>query len=78
MDIGAISFVEALHERVADTLDACTRFGKCVAARPMVEPEGIGLGPDAAKAPAIASGVLGLLAGRERPGGGTLGAGLHQ
>src|SRR5438067_4775117 len=57
------SFVEALHTRVDDILDACTRCGKCVAACPMVEPAGIDLGADAANAPAIVGGVLDLLAG---------------
>ena len=32
----AISFVDALHERVDDLLDACSRCGKCVNACPMV------------------------------------------
>ena len=76
---GDTSFVEALHNRVDDILDACTRCGKCVAACPMVEPAGIDLGADAANAPAIVDGILDLLAG----GAGTagrraLGAGLHQ
>ena len=57
------SFVEALHERVDDILDACTRCGKCVAACPMVEPAGIDLGAEAANAPAIVGGILDLLAG---------------
>ena len=62
---GALSFVEALHERVEDILDACTRCGKCVAACPMVEPAGIDLGAGAASAPAIVGGILDLLAGGE-------------
>ena len=37
-------FMEAVQARVAETLDACTRCGKCVAACPMVEPAGIDLG----------------------------------
>src|SRR5262249_60682592 len=61
----ALAFVEALHERVEDILDACTRCGKCVAACPMVEPAGIDLGAGAANAPAIVGGVLDLLAGGE-------------
>jgi heterodisulfide reductase subunit D len=56
-------FLEALNSRVEDTLDACTRCGKCVAACPMVEPAGIDVGVDAAKAPAIVTGVLDLLSG---------------
>jgi ferredoxin len=47
---GTLSFVEALHDRVEDILDACTRCGKCVAACPMVEPAGIDLGTGAARA----------------------------
>ena len=57
------SFVEALHTRVDEILDACTRCGKCVAACPMVEPAGIDLGADAANAPTIVGGILDLLAG---------------
>jgi heterodisulfide reductase subunit D len=60
-----LSFVEALHDRVEDILDACTRCGKCVAACPMVEPAGIDLGAGAANAPAIVGGILDLLAGGE-------------
>src|SRR5690348_6027388 len=62
---GTLSFVEALHDRVEDILDACTRCGKCVAACPMVEPAGIDLGAGAANAPAIVGGILDLLAGGE-------------
>src|SRR5215471_3116609 len=62
---GTLSFVEALHERVEDILDACTRCGKCVAACPMVEPAGIDLGAGAANAPAIVGAILDLLAGGE-------------
>ena len=62
---GAISFVDALHGRVANILDSCTRCGKCVAACPMIEPAGIDLGSDAANAPAIVGGILDLLAGGE-------------
>lgn len=56
-------FLKALHERVEETLDACTRCGKCVAACPMVEPAGIDLGENAAFAPAIVTGILDLLDG---------------
>src|SRR6476659_4302418 len=58
-------FLEALHSRVEETLDACTRCGKCVAACPMVEPAGINLGEGAADAPSIVAGVLDLLSGGE-------------
>ncbi|HJU15488.1 MAG TPA: (Fe-S)-binding protein [Stellaceae bacterium] len=61
----ALSFVDALHGRVADILDACTRCGKCVAACPMVEPAGIDLGSGAEQAPAVVGGILDLLAGGE-------------
>ena len=63
----AVSFVDALHERVDDILDACTRCGKCVVACPMVEPAGIDTGPDGARAPAIVTGILDLLAGGDGP-----------
>ena len=56
---GGELFLKAVHQRVGDTLDACTRCGKCVAACPMVEPAGL----DPAKGPAIVNGVLDLLAG---------------
>src|SRR5947207_5369214 len=56
-------FLDALRSRVDDTLDACTRCGKCVAACPMVEPAGIELGEDAVNAPDIVAGILDLLAG---------------
>ena len=61
----AISFVEALHGRVDDILDCCTRCGACVAACPMVEPAGIDVGSGAANASAIVGGILDLLAGGE-------------
>src|SRR3954452_22386747 len=53
------SFVEALQGRVGETLDACTRCEKCVAACPMVEPAGL----DPANAVGIVEGTLDLLAG---------------
>jgi heterodisulfide reductase subunit D len=52
-------FMEAVQARVAETLDACTRCGKCVEACPMVEPAGL----DLANAVAIIEGTLDLLAG---------------
>jgi heterodisulfide reductase subunit D len=61
---GSLS-LDALRGRVDETLDACTRCGKCVAACPMVEPAGIDLGNDAVNAPAIVGGILDLLAGGE-------------
>jgi heterodisulfide reductase subunit D len=64
-EAAGVLFLDALHGRVEETLDACTRCGKCVAACPMVEPAGIDLGAGAAKAPAIVEGVLDLLAGGE-------------
>src|SRR6185295_10800189 len=56
---GGELFLKAVHQRVEDTLAACTSCGKCVAACPMVEPAGL----DPAEGPAIVSGVLDLLAG---------------
>lgn len=58
-ETGGISFLDALHHRVEDTLDACTRCGKCVTACPMVEPAGLA----AADPVEIVGGVLDLLAG---------------
>jgi Fe-S oxidoreductase len=58
-DGGGVSFLEALHGRVEETLDACTSCGKCVAACPMVEPAGL----DPANAVDIVAGTLDLLAG---------------
>jgi len=63
--LGWSPFLDALRSRVDETLDACTRCGKCVAACPMVEPAGIELGPDAAAAPGIVGGILDLIAGGE-------------
>jgi heterodisulfide reductase subunit D len=57
------SFIDVLHGRVEDILDACTRCGKCVVACPMVEPAGIGLGADGEHAPAVVGGILDLLSG---------------
>jgi heterodisulfide reductase subunit D len=54
-----VGFMEALKARVEETLDACTRCGKCVEACPMVEPAGL----DKANAVAIAKGTLDLLDG---------------
>jgi heterodisulfide reductase subunit D len=52
-------FMTALKSRVDETLDACTRCGKCVEACPMAEPAGL----DKADAVAIIEGTLDLLGG---------------
>ena len=56
---GGGGFMEAVQARVEETLDACTKCGKCVEACPMVEPAGL----DPANAVAIVEGTLDLLAG---------------
>ena len=38
---GGMLFLNAVRKRVDQTLDACTRCGKCVVACPMVEPAGL-------------------------------------
>jgi Fe-S oxidoreductase len=56
---GGSEFMTAVRARVEDTLDACTRCGKCVESCPMVEPAGL----DPKNAVAIVEGVLDLLDG---------------
>jgi Fe-S oxidoreductase len=56
---GGTLFLDALHQRVEQTLDACTRCGRCVVACPMVEPAGL----NPAHSIAIVEGALNLLAG---------------
>jgi len=56
---GGGGFKAAVQARVEETLDACTRCGKCVEACPMVEPAGL----DPANAVAIVEGTLDLLSG---------------
>jgi heterodisulfide reductase subunit D len=58
-DTGGISFLDALHGRVEDILDNCTRCGDCVRACPMVEPAGL----DPENAVDIVEGILDLLSG---------------
>jgi len=60
-EAATVSFVDALQVRVAETLDACTRCGKCVAACPMVEPAGL----DPTQGVEIVGGILDLLEGGE-------------
>jgi Fe-S oxidoreductase len=62
-DAAGVTFLDALRGRVPASLDACTRCGKCVAACPMVEPAGIDTGSDGERAPAIAAGLMDLVAG---------------
>ncbi|HZM48250.1 MAG TPA: (Fe-S)-binding protein [Burkholderiales bacterium] len=59
MNSGGTLFLDAVRKRVDQTLDACTRCGKCVVACPMVEPAGL----DNRNATAIVEGALDLLAG---------------
>ena len=56
---GGSLFMAAVKTRVDESLDACTRCGKCVEACPMVEPAGL----DPANSIPIVEGVLDLLAG---------------
>jgi Fe-S oxidoreductase len=56
---GGARFLDAVRKRVDQTLDACTRCGKCVVACPMVEPAGL----SGANARQIVEGTLDLLAG---------------
>jgi heterodisulfide reductase subunit D len=56
---GGNLFLNAVRKRVDQTLDACTRCGKCVVACPMVEPAGLAM----SNARAIVEGTLDLLAG---------------
>src|SRR5882672_12762318 len=59
----AISFEQALGQRVDDMLDACTRCGKCVEACPSVKPAGIA----DAGSESIISGVLDIVRSGEGP-----------
>jgi heterodisulfide reductase subunit D len=56
---GGGGFVEAVQARIAESVDACTRCGKCVEACPMVEPAGL----DPANAVPIVTGLVDLLTG---------------
>ena len=56
---GSTLFLDAVRKRVDETLDACTRCGKCVVACPMVEPAGL----NPADSRAIVEGTLDLIAG---------------
>jgi heterodisulfide reductase subunit D len=54
-------FMTAVETRVAETIDACTRCGKCVEACPMTVPAGL----DPANSVKIATAIIDLLAGGE-------------
>jgi len=56
---GGQLFLQAMAKRVDDTLAACTRCGKCVAACPMVEPAGL----NPKQGTTIVEGMLDLIAG---------------